>query len=99
MDKEPATSVHEGTGVSAGEVTLTTGNHHVEVHLTWGEEVNARDRLVADSHLSLDRADVESLEASEVLEEGAVRRANGKFDTGELGNNGEHACGRVHKHH
>ncbi len=87
MDKEPASSVHEGSRVSAGKITVSTCLHTVDFHLTRRKKINAGHRLVANSHLTFESVDVESLESTEVFEKCAIGRSHGKLDARKLWHN------------
>ena len=101
MNVEPSAGVHEGTGVAGGKVTFGAGNNTVDLDLTWGKQVYARDGLVSNSDLALDGVGVEALEAVAVVEDGLVGRADGQLDSVELGHDREVTalvCEHLHTH-
>lgn len=46
--------MHETAGIGLGEISLGTGNNSVNLDLTWGKQVYARNGLVSNSNLALD---------------------------------------------
>ena len=78
VHEEPAAGVHEEAAVGSGVVSLASRNV-ANLHLARGKQVDARDRLVANRHVTLDRVHCQSAEVVEVLEECLVRRAHGQL--------------------
>jgi len=72
--------------------------HVFNCHFSRGKQVDPGDGLVAYGHETLGRVHVYSGEVVEVLEDGAVGRAHGKFDLGELGQHSEVAHLLVEQH-
>ena len=57
----------------------------MDFHFAGRQKIDARNGLVADGHLTLDCAHVESRETGEVFEEGLIRGAASELDLGKFG--------------
>ena len=91
MDEEPPAGVHEhAVGVALEEVARASGEVG-HSHLAGREQVDARNGLVADGDLALQRVDVEARKSVEVGEDRAVGRADCEFELGHLGEDTEKA--------
>ena len=88
MNEEPAAGVHEKAAIAGGLVAIASSDLS-DLHLTGRKQVDARDGLVANSHVTSNRGDSEVLEVAEVLEEGVVGRAHSQLHLGELGHHTE----------
>ena len=98
MNKKPSTGVHEITTVSTSVVTIACHNS-LNFHFTWRQKVDTGNGLVSNGHLSLDGANVKASESIEVVEDGAVRSTDSKFNSGKFREDTEHAeRSLVHNH-
>ena len=88
MHEQPSAGVHEKATVGRGVVSVASSNV-ANLHLTRGQQVDARDRLVADSHVSSNSVNCESAEVAEILEESVVGGAHSQFHLGKLGHHTE----------
>ena len=79
--------MHKGAVVGLGKVSGGTGNKTVDLDLTWGEQVYARNGLVSNSNLTLDGVTVDTLEAGAVGKDGLVGGTDGQFYSVKLGHN------------
>ena len=78
MNEQPAAGVHEETALRLSIVSWAS-NDIADLHLTRGEKVHARDRLVADRHVSTNGVNCQSAEIGEAIEQSAVGCAHGKL--------------------
>ena len=88
MDEAPAASVNEFTAVALGEFAFTLG-HMSNGDLARRKQVDARNSLVADSHLALERANIDANEVLVVSEERLVGRSHGELELRVLGEHAE----------
>ena len=103
VHEAPAAGVNELARVRLGDLALA-GSQASQLDLAWRQQVNSRDRLVADGNLTLGSAHVNSAESREILEEGAIGRSHGQLHLGQLGQDakvpdvvlGKHAISRCY---
>ena len=72
VDEEPAAGVHEVAMLWFSLVAFGALDHAVHLHLAWRQQINSRNRFVANGDLPFLRSDVQALETAALIEKSTV---------------------------